>query len=374
MKKIDEKPILTAFCFTDIHVQQSMLDYPVTLRKSFLIAAENAVKEFGKADITVMGGDNVSDYPYWNKSCALPKKNFIDLKQKLQAVAEKTAKGGKVFYVAGNNDFMLGDIGTAENEPYNTTDFYDCIERAFGAFPENEKLEVKSKYKPKERYWDAFHTVVNGVDFIGVNINPDTAYNTHDGYYTEEALTWVKNKLNEIDPDGVKPVFIVGHLSALYYFDGTELKETLPKNKELFFDVFKNHKNAFYLYGHEHGESAAYKNYTSAAVLHVDKNNMPLDNNVGQNDNVGKEYSFSLVHMGGLRPFNAENFANDGIVGFGGLPEKQYYPSTGTPLLAQYLVIEVYADKAVFFMRNAGSKTGYDAGDRLLPYTVFFRK
>ena len=120
-----EKPILTAFCFTDIHNQQAMLDYPATLRKSYLIAAENAVKEFGKADLAIIGGDNVSDYPEWDKSCALPKKNFLDLKQKLNAVAESTTKSGKVLYVSGNNDYILGDIGTAENEPYNTTDFYE---------------------------------------------------------------------------------------------------------------------------------------------------------------------------------------------------------------------------------------------------------
>ena len=143
-----EKPILTAFCFTDIHNQQAMLDYPTTLRKSYLTAAENAVKEFGKADLAIIGGDNVSDYPEWDKSCALPKKNFLDLKQKLNAVAESTTKSGKVLYVSGNNDYILGDIGTAENEPYNTTDFYDYMEKSFGVLPEAEKLEVKSIHKP----------------------------------------------------------------------------------------------------------------------------------------------------------------------------------------------------------------------------------
>ena len=73
-----EKPVLTVFCFTDIHNQQAMLDYTATLRKSYLIAAENAVKEFGKADLAIIGGDNVSDYPEWDKACALPKKFYVD--------------------------------------------------------------------------------------------------------------------------------------------------------------------------------------------------------------------------------------------------------------------------------------------------------
>ena len=46
--------ILTCFCFTDIHHQQAMLDYPTTLRKSFVQANELAVQEFGLADIAIM--------------------------------------------------------------------------------------------------------------------------------------------------------------------------------------------------------------------------------------------------------------------------------------------------------------------------------
>ena len=31
---------------------------------------------------------------------------------------------------------LLGDIGTEENEPYNTTDFYDLMDNAFGKLPD----------------------------------------------------------------------------------------------------------------------------------------------------------------------------------------------------------------------------------------------
>jgi len=59
------KKILTGFCFTDIHNQQAMLDYPTKIRTSFIQANELAVKEFGKADIALIGGDNISDYPFF---------------------------------------------------------------------------------------------------------------------------------------------------------------------------------------------------------------------------------------------------------------------------------------------------------------------
>ena len=43
--------ILTAFCFTDIHNQQAMLDYPATVRRSLVLATELAREEFGLADL-----------------------------------------------------------------------------------------------------------------------------------------------------------------------------------------------------------------------------------------------------------------------------------------------------------------------------------
>lgn len=363
--------ILTGFCFTDMHNQQSMLDYPTTLRKSLVLAKELAVEEFGPADIALVGGDNVSDYPYWNKSCALPKKNFLDIKQKLHKCVSEGTVDGKVMYVAGNNDMILGDIGTEENEPYNTTDFYDLMDNAFGDLPENEKLIIHSKDKPNELYWGAFHYVVNGIDFIGINIDPDTAFNSHEGYYNNETMLWVKNKLNEIDPDGKKPVFVVGHLSAIYYYNDGVLKETMINGDSLlFYDIFKGHRNTFYLYGHVHGERACYRDFSSGAVLHI-KDKQPIDYNLKEKDSAGKEYEYSFVHMGGLRPFGKDYFETNGLTGFGGKTEKAYHLCTATPTLAQFLVFEVYDDCVVFYIRNAGTHENYDQKDKLEKYTVY---
>ncbi len=368
------KKMLTAFCFTDIHNQQAMLDYPTTLRRSLILAKELAVSEFGSSDIALIGGDNISDYPHWNRSCALPKKNFLDLKQKMHACVAQSVAEGKVLYVAGNNDMILGDIGTEENEPYNTTDFYDLMDDAFGELPSSERISLKCEDKPNERYLGAFHYTVNGIDFIGINIDPNTAVNSHEGYYSNETLMWVKNKLDEIDPEGKKPVFIVGHLSAIYYFNNGVLEETMINgDRSLFYSIFKGHKNAFYLYGHLHGESACYREFSSGAVLHINDRCLPLDDNLRSTDSRGKEYEYSFVHMGGLRPFGGQYFEADGLTGYGGKAEMEYYPGTATPTLAQYMVFEVYEDRVVFHIRNTGKREGYDQKDKLRPYTVYLR-
>ncbi len=368
------KKILTGFCFTDIHNQQSMLDYPTTLRRSLVLAKEYATEEFGKADIAIIGGDNISDYPYWNRSCALPKKNFLDIKRKLHECVAECVKDGKVLYVAGNNDMILGDIGTEENEPYNTTDFYDLMNGSFGELTEKEKLILTSEKKSNELYWGAFHYIVNGIDFIGINIDPDTAFNSHEGYYNDETMLWVKNKLDEIDPNGRKPVFVIGHLSAIYYYNDGNRKETMVNgNRSLFYDIFKGHHNAFYLYGHVHGEKACYRDHSSGAVLHIDDTDLPIDDNLKEVDSKDKEYAYSFVHMGGLRPFGAQYFKEDGLTGFGGGKDKEYHPGTATPALAQFLVFEVYEDRVVFYIRNAGDYENYGKEDKLKEYTVYLR-
>ena len=368
------KKILTAFCYTDIHNQQAMLDYPTTVRSSLIEAKKLALEEFGTADLALVGGDNISDYPYWNRSCALPKKNFLDLKEKMHNCIAESTVDGKVLYVAGNNDMILGDIGTDENEPYNTTDFYDLMDGAFGCLSDSEKLILVSKEKPNELYWGAFHYVVNGIDFIGINIDPNTAFNSHEGYYSAQTLGWVKNKVDEIDPEGSKPVFVIGHLSAIYYFNNGKLCETMENgDRSLFYDIFKGHKNAFYLYGHVHGESSCYRNFSSGAVLHLDKNNMPLGSNLSELNSQDKEYEYSLVHMGGLRPFGAPYFENDGMSGYGGESEIKYYPCTATPNLAQFLVFEVYSDRVVFYIRNTGTHEDYHKKDKLREYVVYLR-
>ncbi len=366
------KKLLTAFCFTDIHNQQSMLDYPTTLRKSLIRAKELAIEEFGLSDIAIVGGDNISDYPHWNKSCALPKKNFLDIKKKIHECVSESVKDNKVLYVAGNNDMILGDIGTEENQPYNTTDFYDLMDNSFGELPLSERFTLTSAQKPKERYRGAFHYVVNGIDFIGINIDPNTAFNSHEGYYSSETLVWVKNKLDEIDPDGRKCVFVVGHLSAIYYYNDGELRETMINgDSSLFYDIFKGHQNSFYLYGHVHGERSCYRECSSGAVLHIDGNNMPLGDNLNESDSRGKKYAYSFVHMGGLRPFGGQYFENDGIEGYGGEGDLKYFPGTATPKLAQFLVFEVYSDRVVFHIRNTGSHELYNRKDKLKEYTVY---
>jgi hypothetical protein len=280
------------------------------------------------------------------------------------------------------------DIGTAKatpeerrRAPHHLIDFLDPREsysvEAYRRDAELKMSEIISRGKlpvfvgGTGLYLDS---VLFGVG--GEESKPDLEYRASlEALANEKGVMFVHSMLAEIDPDGTKPVFVVGHLSAICYYKEEKLSESMINgNRELFYDIFKGHKNAFYLYGHIHGEGYCYKNYSSGAVLHIDAECKPLDANLCSEDSRGKDYEFTFVHMGGLRPFGKQYFDQDGLTGYGGNSEPKYHTGTATPRLAQYMVLEVYPDRAVFYIRNTGDYEGYHRDDKLLPYTVYFKK
>jgi len=374
-------------CYTDVHNQQTMLNLPTRMRGSATKAVELTLQEWGQVDIALIGGDNISDYPHWNKSCALPYKNWLDMKQTIVSTFAKVAKDERVLYVDGNNDLILGDLPTKENPPYNTCEFYfdGPMNRTLGILQEDDYIAKYAASKGREAglHILCFHYVVDGVSFFGLNLDPDDAFNNHDCNYNGESLRWLKRKLNEIDPDGNRLIFVVGHLSATTVKHECNVVETMAEShKNALYDALNGHKNLFYLYGHVHGQGYTHAE-SCTAVLHFDEAAKPyaLPKGVTDSREVLKKddkVGFHTVHMGGLRPFydvvdgvNLYFEADDNVRGMvPGDKEEHSYPSTATPKLAQYLVIETFDDRVVFHFRNTGSFEGFTPADIPAPYTV----
>lgn len=376
-------------CYTDIHNQQTMLNIPTVLRRSAVTAIELTKKEWGKADIALIGGDNVSDYPHWNKSCALPYKNWLDMKRTMVDAFATVAKGERVLYVDGNNDLILGDLPTAENPPYNTCEFYfdGPMNKTLGVLAEKDYIAkyAASKGEQAGLHLLCFHYVVDGIDFFGLNLDPDDAFNNHDCFYNQEALRWLKKRLDEIDPDGSKLIFVVGHLSATTVKHEKDVVETMSQqHKDSLYRALCGHRNLFYLYGHVHGQGYTHTE-SCTAVLHFDEQAKPYPMPKGITDSKkllknGDKIGFHTVHMGGLRPFhqivNGQNlyFEEDNIKGQMPWDDREHsYPSTATPKLAQYLLIEAFPDRVTFHFRNTGSLEGFTPNDLPAPYTVWLQ-
>ena len=376
-------------CYTDIHNQQTMLNLPTVLRGSATAAVALTQKEWGKADVVLIGGDNISDYPHWNKSCAFPYKNWLDIKGKMVDLFASVSKDERVLYVDGNNDLILGDLPTKENPPYNTCEFYFSgpMNETLGVLAEEDYIAkyAASKGEQAGLHLLCFHYVVDGIDFFGLNIDPDEAFNNHDCGYNRESLEWLKKKLAELDPNGTKPIFVVGHLSATTVKDETNIVESMwGPLKDALYDALNGHSNLFYLYGHVHGQGYTHAE-TCTAVLHFDENKQyyPLPKGVTDSNEVLKpedKIGFHTVHMGGLRPFygtvnGMPMFENDNVRGMVPGDDREHsYPGTATPTLAQYLLIETFDDRVVFHFRNTGSFEGFTPNDIPAPYTIWLKK
>lgn len=368
-------------CYTDIHNQQTMLNIPTSLRKSAVIAAEQTIAEWGKADLAIVGGDNISDYPYSDRSCALPYENWLDIKKKIIINFERTAKKRRVLYVSGNNDMILGDLPTVNNPPYNACDFYHTgpMKETLGELKSGEYYGKYAKSKGEQAgiYHLAFHYNIDGIDFFGINIDPDDAFNNHDCCYNLDSLCWLKNKLNEVDPLGEKLLFIIGHVSAtVRRTDGKIWNCDMDKKRrEALKNAFIGHRNLFYLYGHIHGQDYM-RSHSWEGVLHFDLNGKLFNTPNGVlTEEQKKKIGFHTVHMGGLRPFITkkpfEYFEKDGMTGIiPGYKNAMFYEGTGTPKIAQYLLIETASDSVTFYYRNTGTMSGFTFSDKPQKYIV----
>ncbi len=294
------------------------------------------------------------------------------------------AKDGRVLYVDGNNDMILGDLPTPDNPPYNTCDFYHTgpMKDTLGVLAEEDYIGKVAAAKGEQAglHFLCFHYVIDGVDFFGLNIDPDTAFNSHDGVYGDRALAWLKEKLNAIDPDGDKLLFVVGHLSATVLRDGTTLREGMDDcQRTALYTALSGHRNLFYLYGHVHGQHFAHTR-SATGILHFDESFRTAP--PGEGDEFTGVAAFHTVHMGGLRPFldhqlpmtEQPYFHNDPVLGRVPGDEATAFPATATPRLAQYLLIETHPDRVEFAYRNTGDLPGYRVEDKPATYTVYLAK
>ena len=388
---IEEAPLLTSFCFTDVHNNFAMLeptnsmgDY--IIRGTATLAIEQILATEGKVDVTVIGGDYMSDYPAWDESSGvgkLPYKYFLGYKAKTIETFAKLSEGGKFIYVGGNHDYAQGEDsglgGPGKNGTYNSTDFYsgDGMEKVMGKLSADDMF-TKVGTNTGLTYILAYYYEVDGIGFAGLAPDPDIIWHKQGDGMSDEALAWLDAKLDEVDPDGTKVIFLNCH----YVINGRNTASntsTSDYHKEKFTPVFLGHNNLFHLYGHWESNS---DDYTCINLFHYDKNGKLIDgarNEVDSNNVIlAKDRGFNAVYMGHFRPmYNSQPdlFYDDTLYGYGGYSTYQkQHGSTLTPKIAQGMYIEVYEDRIVFTMKNFGIIPGFETGTESVPYTVYLNK
>lgn len=378
---MENKAKLTAFCFSDMHNCFTMLEPPYVVRQTVTLAVDVLKKEGFKADVVLVGGDTQSDYPHWNMSGWLPYEYFLGAREKTDKVISELAEGGKVAYVAGNHDYGQGEASTdgpGIGGSYNSGDYYFTgpMNKAFGELPEEDML-VKVSEHTGEKYLLAYRYNVNGVDIFGMSPDPDMIWYSQGFGISDEILEWMDKRLSEIDPDGVKPIIVVCHYQVATRYKGQNdlYGDYTPKAAK----IFCKHKNLVYLYGHVHSPNFMCREATSEMFIHFDTDGkiVPMTLKEESSREVfsdGSCRSFGTIVMGEFRiDGDVELFEDDGATGYGGFTDKERkFLTTGTPKLAQGLILRVYDDRMEFEMRNFGTYPGFETEHKLKPYTVYF--
>ncbi len=380
--KIEEEPILTSFCFTDVHNNFAMLAPPYTIRGTATLAIEQMLATEGKVDVVVIGGDYMSDYPHWIDSGVLPYEYYLGYKAKTIETFAELAEGGKVIYVAGNHDYAQGEA--AGDAPHTSTGNYNSFDFYFG---EGAMQDTMGSLEEGDAFWKvgentgdlyllAYYYEVNGIGFAGLSPDPDIIFNKQGDGMNDAVLAWLDRKLDEKDPDGTKVIFVNCH----YPIDGRGLtgSSTSTYHKGKLTPIFLGHNNLFHLYGHWETYNTP---YTANDVFHYDKagNLISGPENETNASNIidPTKRGFNAVYMGHFRPmYNSypDWFFNDPVYGWGGKSEQTAEPSTKTPKIAQGMYIEVFEDRVVFTMKNFGILPNFETGTESAPYTVYLNQ
>ena len=390
---MNNKPIFTSFMFSDVHNNFAMLeptnnygDYLV--RKNVDPAIDKLLSTVGPVDVVLVGGDLISDYHHWNMSGAWPYKYFLEYRKRIVDTFKRLSKDGKVSYVAGNHDYAQGELSTdgpGKDGSYNPFDFYfgDCgMRQDWGELPE-EDMFVKIGEKTGDKYLLAYYYEVGDIGIVGLSPDHDKIWYSQGSGFDDECLAWLKKKLDEVDPNGNKLIFVNCH----YFFDhrykieedGTNRYASVEYDREALTPVYLGHKNLYHIFGH--GE-VWFSDTTARYVGHHDKNGKVYDVTGNENDSTEvvkyEDRDFTLVYGGHFRPdANAypQWFEKDFVVGYAGLSVYGYtHRSTCTPRVAQGLYIEVFEDRIVFTMKNFGDYPGFSDNDLIKPYTVYLNK
>ena len=129
---LNNDPVFTAFCFTDVHNNFAMLepdnstgDYIV--RKNVDGMIDHLLETEGAVDLVMVGGDLMSDYPDCDRSCKWPYKYFVEYRQRLVDTFSRLAKDKKtVVFTGGNHDYGQGEAST--DAPHTPTGNYNSYE------------------------------------------------------------------------------------------------------------------------------------------------------------------------------------------------------------------------------------------------------
>lgn len=276
-ESVDEKPLLTIGCLSDLHNQQELISCAIdSIRvRGTVLNTMAKMKADEDLDIIIMGGDYTSD-------CTIDKAHW----ERIRELMRQATRGGfkdtrtlrPVLYATGNHDYEVANLNGLP-KPYNSAEYYPVMEEDVYPLSDDDKFyeTCDNGTLGKTSVLAAFHYVVDGFDFVVLNCGKYQWADAWDYQYSQESVNWAIMKLQEIYADNPdKTVFFLLHIpfgdskGISAYSKGIECKDPRSTGWQLKQELAK-HPNLIMLYGHDHHTDYAYSRYrTSQRITRYD--------------------------------------------------------------------------------------------------------
>lgn len=332
-----EQPLFTISALSDLHVDYGLQDNPDVIRPQ-IRAALGTIKTNENPDLVVVTGDSSST----TGSIPWGQETYNKFVSQVTGAFAETSKYGKVLYVNGNHDYEAGSTA------YNS-----------GAYIDSTMLSSLGQYEDvlyegvdRTSNLLAYHYMINGIHFIGINTPYNGDETIDSNVYTPEAIDFVENTLLTIG--NTERVIVLGHYplqgSKALTAPAKALSDENGMNTRLH-RIFLNYPNLIYLYGHDHGGPFIEQDTFERVTAYNADGSIEQDRNVRS---TGYVSSFA----GSLSYYN--NRYNPGPL------------SAEQPAVIQSLMVYVYEDYVDLQMKNYGERNGIKKN--LAPYTIPFRE
>lgn len=319
---VRETPVMTIAAFSDFHIDYDQQNQERVMREKNLEIL-NKIKEQENPDVVLIGGDSTSDNGKKTWTEDNYKKATEQLTTSLNAVSDT------VLYVNGNHDYQAG--GTV----FNSGSFIDEAMKAnVGAYEDvlYESADRKSNLL-------AYHYVIDGIHFVGLNTPYNGDGTVSGNVYTTESVEWVGTILEKIGKEEII-IFMSHYMLAdtKGITAGYEISNVNGANDRLK-ELLLDYPNLIHVYGHDHGGDDTYIHKSTFERVTP----YETDGSVQSSSKI-RAGSFTSSFMGSMSYYN--NQYNEGAL------------SAEQPKIVQALMIYVYADRVELEMKNYGESNG----------------
>ncbi|MBQ4322352.1 MAG: metallophosphoesterase [Clostridia bacterium] len=325
-----EEPLMRIVMMSDLHVEYNLQAKEKPIRFSIAKACAYAreLTEDKGVDVVLVGGDMSGGRGTWSQ------KMIPATMQSIYDYLSGMTKDGKVMFVTGNHDPEPSVKANTQIGDEYSGDYSSFMKEGCGEFVSAlyaEDIDAPSPYNELLCY----RYTINGIEFIGLNTPYLENQAKVSGLYAEQG-EWLTEEMKAIGADKTVILFCHYPFSSVRTIESPSVQAAGNTCGSALKQVLDAYPNVIYCYGHVHSGDKWWAKTSTADIVKPQGAASLVDRGVY------KTNKFINAHMGSM-----------------GYYDNEYQPgglSASDPLVVQFVMIELYANRIVFQAHNTGMK------------------